>query len=720
MKHNPHKCLWLLSLLLILPAISFSQGGMWMPSQLKRQEPDMQKLGLKIPVSDIYSDTGNSLNNAVVIFGTGCTGEMVSANGLLFTNHHCGYGTVQSLSTPEKNYLINGFWAMNQSGEIPCPGLTVKFVRKSEDVTRQVLANVRDTMDETLRNQRIADNISYIEKGYTRVTGMQAEVKSYYNGNQYFVELKEIFRDVRLVAFPPNGIGVFGGDTDNWMWPQMKGDFSVFRVYANKNNKPADYNINNVPYHPKRFFHISTGGYKEDDLVMVYGFPYITEEYISSFQLNQVQNISYPIRIATRGIKLGIWDESMKNDPNVFLKYASKYSLLSNGYKKWQGALKGLQLNDVLSLKKKEEEKFQKPATMDSSIADADLLLPQIQATVTGYDQTLKATEYYNETVMGIEAISMAGTLQKLLNIYRTDLQLGKLADTLRKIKMNTEGFYKNYDAATDKKVFEALMPIYVNQPSDIAPAQLQQLLKDAAGNYSTWADIVYENAATTSAGKLNRYLDAPNPSDTNEIKNDPAYKIYHIVTEFRKNNITPKAMAFSNRMHRLDRLYLNRVLAYNTSEKNYYPDANQSLRLTYGPVKGIKSIGSNMYSFQTNIDQEMARYNPQSTEFNIPQGLRNIYSVRDFGRWQENGTVPVNFISINHTSGGNSGSPAINARGELIGLNFDRIWDGTMSDNYFDPRLSRNVMVDVRYVLFIIEKYGHAGWLLKEMKLEK
>lgn len=716
------KSIFLFSLLFFcLPQLLMAQGGMWEPGQLNRQEADMKKLGLEIPVNAIYSDTGNaSLNNAVVIFGRGCTGEMISPKGLLLTNNHCGYGTVQALSTTGKNYLQEGFWAKNQQEEIPCPGLTVTFVRQIEDVTGQVLSGVSDSMDEKSREQKIAQNIRFVEAGYARISGWNAEVKSFYSGNQYRVILKEIFRDVRLVAFPPDGIGQFGGDTDNWMWPQQKGDFALFRVYANADNKPADYQPDNVPYQPERYLPINTSGYQEGDFVMIYGFPYVTEEYITSFQLNQIQDIAYPIRIDARRAKLAVWEAAMRSHPELSLKYAAKYSSVSNGYKKWQGALSGLELNNVQAKKQAYETKFQEAATLDREHTDAAMLLPRMEAAVTGYNNRLRADEYIRETVWGVEALTQTRILQQVLDIYRADLDEGKRADTLRQLLNGATGFYKNYDAATDQKVFEALMPVYLNQTKEIVPYTLKARLEKYAGNYSYWAEAVFSNSIVPDARQMTLLLSRSDASDTNRIKSDPMYAIYRIVKDWERENITPYKRDYDLRMRRLNREYMKLQLEYNVDQRTFYPDANQTLRLTYGPVQGLQPEGSNWYAYQTTLDEAIPRHDARSSEFNIPQRLRDLYAARNFGQWSVNGTMPVNFVSVNHTSGGNSGSPALNAKGELIGLNFDRVWDGTMSDHYFDPKRCRNVMVDIRYVLFLTEKFGQAGWLLDEMKLVK
>ncbi len=693
----------------------FAREGMWQPSKLKRQESDMQKLGLKIPVEDLYNDQGTGLNNAVVLFGQGCTGEVISAKGLLLTNHHCAYGTAQSLSTPEKNYLVDGFWARNQQEELPCPGLKVTFVRRTEDVTEHILKGITDSLPEEQRNKRIKERITNLQDAYKKLQGLDAEIKAYYNGNQYWVTLSETFSDVRMVGFPPNGIGKFGADTDNWMWPRNTGDFAVFRVYAGAGNKPAEYSTANTPYKPQKFFPISTAGYNEGDFTMVYGFPYQTQEYLSSYQVNQVQYISDPIRIESRDKRLNAWDKAMRANPDVFLKYAAKQSSLSNGFKKWKGEVLGLETNDVIAKKQRYEKSFQEAASM-SNAQDDKMLLTRIQAAVLGSDNALIASEYTRETVLGIEAISQASYLAKVLGLYRSNAGAAEVQDSLSKIRTALEGFYKNYDAATDQKVFDVLMPLYMQQGEQVVAPQMKSLMLNSGNNYASWSKNIYNHAYTASPDRVFQLLDRANRADSTAIKADPAYQVYNAVTVFQNEKVTPVLKKYTERITPLNRIYMKRQMEYLNSGKAFYPDANQTLRLTYGRVESIKLENSDRY--QTTLDDLVPRHNPAVEEFNIPQGLLNLYQTRNYGRWAVNGTVPVNFIGSNHTSGGNSGSPVLNAKGQLIGINFDRIWQGTMSDIYYDPSLCRNVAVDIRYVLFIIEKFGNAGWLLNEMKL--
>ncbi|MBL7706537.1 MAG: S46 family peptidase [Taibaiella sp.] len=694
--------------------------GMWRPADLKKQEAALKKAGLKIPITDLYNDGKSALNDAVVIFGGGCTGEVVSAQGLVFTNHHCGYGSVQSVSTNKNNYLIDGFWAKNNAEEIPIPGLTVTFIRKIENVTETVLKYVEAGMSEDARNKAINEQIQYMEKALKNAYGYDAKVKPFYNGNEYWVTLTQVFEDVRLVGFPPNGIGKFGGDTDNWMWPRQTGDFGIFRVYAGADNKPAKYNINNKPYKAEKFFAINTSGVKEGDYSMVYGFPYVTREYLSASQLSQTIDISNPIRIEARRLKLGVWDEAMRKDPDVFLKYASKQSSISNGYKKWQGELRGLAINEVPDKKRAYEQRLMAKSSQDTGSNSPRMILNQINAAVENNNTYLRAQESTYETVLGIEIIRQAESLQKILDIHRKGISGQALTDTLSKLKKGTTAFYKNYDPEVDKTLFETMMPFYYMQPGLAVPDRIKALYAENGNDFGKWANNVFGQSALVFSQLSAPYYDEPKARDTIAIKNDPAFKIYDAVISWQKTSVTPAMQAFNKRTDMLSRIYMKQQLDYMSGERNFYPDANQTLRLTFGPVKGIKPQGHSYYSYISTLEDVIAKHDPNVEEFNVPAKLRDLHARKDYGRWAVNGTVPVAFIAANHTSGGNSGSPVLNAKGELIGINFDRIWDGTMSDLYYDPNLCRNIAVDIRYVMFIIEKYGNASWLLKEMKLVK
>lgn len=696
---------------------SAAKEGMWLPPKLKLHAADMKAECLEIPVDQLYNADGTGLNNAVVLFGRGCTGEIISSQGLVLTNHHCGYGSVQRLSSMANDYFAAGFWAKNQNEELPCPGLTVTFVRKMENVTDKITYDLPDTLSESIRDNIITVRVRALEKGFKLSTGLDAQIKPFYEGNQFWVILTETYRDIRLVGFPPNGIGTFGGDTDNWMWPRHTGDFSLFRVYAGKDGKPADYNKDNKPYRPKQFFSISTSGYREGDFAMVYGFPAVTREYITQSQLSLITDIQDPIRIEMRTQKLGVWNQAMKADRDVFLKYTSKRAGLANGWKKWQGELRGLRLNKVSDKKADAEFAFQAWANTDTSLPYAKHLLPEIQATTSAVRQALRAEEYIREGALGVELIAQGAAMEKLLQAWRKNNQ-----DELKKLHDSWIGFYKNYDAATDEKLFAALMPIFMQEVPQYVPAEFLFGLRANNGDYSRWARHVFSTSSFSSEARFNALLAA---ADSNRLLADPAWQLYHAIETLRNKQVLPVLGDYARRIEPLNRLYMAAQLAKDSSTKAFFPDANFSLRLSYGHIKGIDPDGPAGYSWQTNLDGVIAKDQPDVEEFRVPEKLKMLFAKKDYGRWSipyhdTARTVPVAFLADLHTSGGNSGSPVLNAKGQLIGTNFDRVWEGTMSDLYFDPSLCRNISVDIRYTLFIIEKFGGAGWLLKEMKLGK
>lgn len=697
-----------------------AKEGMWLPSTLKNRENDMKSMGLQIPIDKLYNEDGTGLNNAVVLFGKGCTGELISSKGLILTNHHCGYGTVQGLSSKENDYFATGFWAMSMQQEIPCPGLTVTFIRKMENVTGTILHNVPDLLDEHSRDSMIEEKIKALEQNYKVATKMDAVIRPFYNGNQYWMIVSETYRDVRLVGFPPNGIGSFGGDSDNWMWPRHTGDFSLFRVYADVNNKPADYSKNNKAYQPKQFFTISTKGYKEGDFTMVYGFPGTTQEYIHSSQLNQIYSISDPIRIAMRTKKLDVWTKNMQQSHDVFLKYTSKRAGVANGWKKWQGELRGLEINDVLNKKMKEERDYDKWALRDTAAPIyASLLMTRLYAASVAADSVIKADEYIKEAVLGVELIQQGGLFNKMLACFRAHLTAEQLHDTIGKLAAGWDGFYKNYDAATDQQLFSVMIPTYMKKCAQWVPSYYQNMYQQYNNNIKNWSTNIYSVSMVAQQDKFNKFVSKVSAKDSVRILADPAWQLYNAIASLRKEKITPVLNDYNQHMSYLNRLYLKTQMIKD-KQKDFYPDANLTLRLTYGKVEGIDPEGPAPYSYQTNLNEAIAKDNPSVEEFKVPEKLKELYHAKNYGKWAVNGTVPIAFTASNHTSGGNSGSPVLNAKGELIGTNFDRVWEGTMSDLNYDPKLCRNISLDIRYTLFIIEKFGNAGWLLKEMRMGK
>lgn len=692
-----------------------AQGGMWPPNMLKSQEEQMTSMGLEIPVSRIYGEDPKSLNNAIALFGRGCSSEIISSKGLLLTNHHCAYSQIQSLSTPERNILLDGYWASNHQEELPVPGLTVRFIRKMEDVTSHIIYDLNDTMPLDLRASKIERRITKLEKSLSESSGLSVEIKPFYYGNKYQAVYVEVFEDVRLVGTPPNGIGKFGADTDNWTWPRMTGDFALVRIYADENNNPAPYSATNKPYRPKAYFPISTKGVEEDDFTMVYGFPYQTQQYISSYQLGLIEDYINPIRISSRAVRLEVLDDAMRRDPNIFLKYAAKQSSISNGYKKWQGELQGLASSEVKSKKEAQEKRFNRWVVVNDK-KEYSMLLPQMRTQVEAATPYIIKNEYLQETILSVEIIRNGRWLKEALETLENDPQ--NWENIKWKISKEAAAFYKDYDWITDKKVFEQVADFYFNK-IDVEPIEGLLTLKYNAGNdEQLLSNFVYGSSALRTEDGLTLLFDKSNEEIIELIKRDPAYVIYNVSKTYQDEEVKPKLDHYNMQMAHLNRIYMKAQLEFNPERKPMFPDANQTMRITYGQVKSI-DLGTSNISVTT-LDDLIPRHNEQIEEFNIPFKLRSIYDKKDFGRWERNQTVPINFIATNHTSGGNSGSPVLNGRGELIGLNFDRIWQGTMSDLHFDPSLSRNISVDIVYVLFIIEKYGDAAWILKELDLRK
>ncbi len=698
---------------------AFSREGMWIPATLKNHAKDMKADGLQIPVDILYNEKGTGLNNAVVLFGRGCTGEVISPLGLILTNHHCGYGSVQGVSTTEKDYFANGFFAKNRAEEIPIAGLTVTFVRRMENVTDKILSGINDTIRGAERDNIIADRITAIAKEFSERTHLDASIKPYFEGNQYWVAITETYRDIRLVGFPPNGIGSFGGDVENWMWPRHTGDFSMFRIYAGANNKPAEYSSGNQPYHADQYFKINTSGYKEGDFTLVYGFPGTTEEYISSYELKEVYSITDPISIAARTRKLDVWSKHMTLSRDNFLKYTSKRAGVANGWKKWQGEVRGLEVNKAIEKKQAFEKSFQKWAGNLKEYPLAGNILAEMRAEAEAADPLITEDQYNKEAALGIELVAQGAAMEKMIGCFRLNLPDSTLRDTLNKVINSMGWFYKNYDHATDKDVFITLMVLYFTKCAAKLPEYYESAYKAHNMDIIAWAEDVYTNSLLVSADRLKKFASTVHTSDSIKLLNDPAWLLYNSINSVRKQRILPALKEYYTKMHYLNRLYMKAQMMKNKS-KIFYPDANLTLRVAYGNVKGLDPDGPAKYSFQTTLGEVIALDDSTSDIFKVPKKLKELYYKKDFGRWGKNGVMPVAFTASNHTSGGNSGSPVLNAKGELIGTNFDRAFEGTMSDYLFDPKRCRNISVDIRYTLFIIEKFGGAGWLIDEMKLVK
>ena len=670
------KLLFLVAFVLAGVSGVHADEGMWLPSEILKKIKDIQSQGFKLSAEDIYSVNKSSLKDAVVRFGGGCTGELISNEGLLITNHHCGFGQIQSHSSVEHDYLRDGFWAMSRAEELPNPGLSVSFLEYMQDVTDEVLKGYKTKMTEEKRSELIAKNTKKIEeKAVKGNPNLRANVRPLYYGNQYFLFVYKVYTDVRLVGAPPSSIGKFGGDTDNWMWPRHTGDFSIFRVYAGEDNEPAAYSEKNVPFRPKKFFKINARGIKEGDFTMVYGFPGSTREYLFSDAVKYTAYTSNPHKIALRTLRLDIQKEEMNKDQAVRIKYASKQAGVANAWKKWQGEAKGLIKNHAVENKQAFEAKFDQWA---KGKPEYEGLVTRFKELYGSIEELSLVQDYQSEALNAVEIIGFAGRGQR-----------------------GAERFYKDYHMPIDKACFVALYNAYNKNIADKykSPYFKEQLQK--FGSIEAWADALF--------------TETPNL--------EMAAEIYKNTNDWFRENIAPTLIAVNKEINLLYRAYMKGQMEYNDATnggKIFYPDANSTLRVTYGKVKGYKPADAIYYTPVSSLDGVIEKDNPEIYDYNIPQKLRDLHAAKDYGQWESEGSVPVAFIATNHTSGGNSGSPVLDAEGNLIGVNFDRVWEGTMSDVLYDPEICRNISLDIRFALFVIDKLAGASHLLDEMEILK
>lgn len=709
-------------LLLIISISPFVQAiaeeGMWLPQLLQTlNEKEMKRMGMKINASDIYSISKGSLKDAIVSFGGFCTAEVISDKGLLLTNHHCGFDAIQNHSSIQNNYIRDGFWAYNTGQELTNPDLFATFIIRIDDVTTEVLAGVNNNSTEKERQSIVDKNIAALRTSAKKESYQDILIRSFFESNKYFLFVTETYKDVRLVGAPPSSIGNFGKDTDNWMWPRHTGDFSMFRIYADKNNKPAAYSPDNVPYKPKRALNISLDGVKEGDFTMVFGFPGRTNEYLHSSAIEQIVNVSDPAKIAIRTKALGVIDGFMRKDEEIKIQYAAKYASISNAWKKWQGEILGLTKTNAVANRKEYESRFEKIVLNrpEYNLAYASLLkkLKQAYADIEPYAY---ARDYYTEINSKIELLGFGNQLKALVNAYENNGEAGYAA-AKPKIIEKLESLYGEYNAKVDEKLFEVLMEMYVaNQKDEYTATYFKNLLKQNENNYAKTADGVYKNSKIYSAKNLQTLLTGSAKDVIDAIKNDVGYQLNLDMQQTYNSKIAENLNTMQTNINQLQRTYMQAQMDVFT-KKAFYPDANSTLRVTYGNVKNYQPRDGVKYDLQTYMEGVMEKYKPGDYEFDLPKKLVDLYYKKDFGRWGVNGRQPVCFIAANHTTGGNSGSPALNADGNLVGLNFDRVWEGTMSDINYDPSICRNIMVDIRYVLFIVDKYAEAKNLIAEMK---
>ena len=698
---NMKKYLSILVLSVFCMAPASADEGMWLPSLISQRIGDMQAKGFTLTAEDIYSINQACLKDAVVHFGGGCTGELISPEGLLITNHHCGYGQIQRHSSVEHDYLRDGFWAMTRAEELPNPGLSVSFLEYMEDVTDKVLKGYKDGMSEEEREALVEKNSAkLVEEAVAEGKGLRASVEPLFYGNKYYMFVFRRYTDVRLVGAPPSSIGKFGGDTDNWMWPRHTGDFSIFRVYADKDNNPAAYSEDNVPYRPKKYFHIAAGGVKEGDFTFVYGFPGSTREYIMSEGVRYVSDVTNPAKIALRTMRLDVQKKYMDADQAVRIQYSSKNASVSNAWKKWQGEMKGIVRLGTVARKQAFEASFMEWAEG----TEYEGIIPALDSLYKALEPYNYALDYYNESARTIELVQFASRAVKAAE--------GGSDSALKAVEA---AFYKDYFLPIDKESFVAVMNAYKdNVPVDFRPPYFDSTLAVYGGSIEKWADDLF--SASVFADRA--ALEAMDCAAVAALQDDPAVVFGREFTSWIGENIRPVVSRLNSEINLLNRDYVRGQMEFQP-EKTFYPDANSTLRVAYGHIKGYSPSDGVYYMPFSTIEGIMEKDNPDIFDYNIPQRFRDIVASGDYGRWGHDGKVPVCFIATNHTSGGNSGSPVIDSKGRLIGINFDRVWEGTMSDIEFDPDFCRNISLDIRYVLFVIDMIGNADHLIDEMTIE-
>lgn len=701
------RCFLLLSLISFLFRAE-AKEGMWIPLLIDKNISEMQKMGFNLSSEDIYSANNHSMKDAIVLFGSGCTGEIISPDGLLVTNYHCGYGQIQSHSSVANDYLDEGFWAMNKQEELPNANLKVTFLVRMEDVTDSVFKGLDSLLAEDERSLKMRQNIAEITKKATVGTHYTASVKPFFLGNQYFLFVNEVFADVRLVGAPPSSIGKFGGDTDNWMWPRHTGDFSLFRIYADKDNNPADYSPENVPYKPKKYFSISLKEPQKGDFTMVFGYPGSTRRYIPSMAVAQIAQQSNPDRISIRDVRLNILQREMLADHEIRIKYAAKYATISNSWKKWQGESLGINRRNVVAQKIEEEKDFLKwvNSSREREIAYG-AILPRFDSLYREKQIFQKGYDYFNEIIWnGIEAFSLATAFNYLYD------------ETVEPRTYALSRFFQNYVPSVDEKVFVALLQKYhADLPLNLQPVEMTDIFKKK--DVEDGLVKLYRSSLLTDSSFILKLNATPTDKALQKrLKKDNLFQLLCALEATYEVTVSENYYRLEREIASLQQLYMKAILE-KESDKNLYPDANLTLRITYGQIEGFEPADAVEYGYYTTLDGVMEKGDQDIPDYRVPEKLRELYEKGDYGQYaRSDGKMPICFVASNHTSGGNSGSPVINADGNLMGINFDRCWEGTMSDIMFDPDRCRNISLDMHYMLFIIDKYAGAGYLLDEMDL--
>ena len=692
--------------------------GMWLPMFVERLNyVDMQKMGLHLTADELYSINHSSLKDAIVSLGGFCTAEVVSPEGLLFTNHHCGYESIQQHSTVDHDYLTDGFWAMSKAEELPNEGLYVTFLVRMEDKTSEVLATVTDGMDESARGAAINKKMEELKKEASEDGKYTVEVKSFFNGNEFYMFVYQKYNDIRLVGAPPSSIGKFGGDTDNWMWPRHTGDFSIFRIYTAPDGTPAEYSKDNVPMVAKKFLPVSIKGYKKNDFAMIWGYPGRTDRYANSWAVESTLNDVDPIVVKGLGVVLEKQKEGMDKDNAVRIQYASTYAGLANFWKNKLGEARDLKRLDVIQKKQELEAQLQQWINADEQrkAKYGDVLSTYADIYKQYKDQNLYPQLWYTQLCFfGSKAFSFPGQATAIETVLKTGAKGADLKKQMEKYTETSKEHFKEYNNEIEQNVYAALLSLFRdNIPAAQQPAIFQVIDKKYKGDINKYVAEMFKKSIFCTEAAFNAFLEKPN---LKKLQKDPAFLTYNsFMSNFMKLQGTAQELSTSNK--KASRLFVE-ALREMEPTKSFYPDANSTMRMTYGKILDYYPADAVHYDYYTTLDGVMMKEDPKNEEFVVPAKLKELYNKKDYGRYGENGKLITDFLTDNDITGGNSGSPVINGDGELIGLAFDGNWEAMSGNILFEPALQRTICVDVRYVLFVIDKYAGATNLIDELKI--